>query len=130
MSTDYSWFEKTLGITKRYRVCGTWHYSVSDGYRLLEEEPRRKLFKVTRESLTEDWIEIEGSHRMNPPASTGASEIETAFNVKLPQDIHDFYKLWGGGFLMLSEFHYILSPAEVITYCRWFRGLREEPLLT
>lgn len=132
MATDYSRFDQTLGIVKRYRITGTYHHRVRDGYRCLfykKDEAKRSLFSTVRSEVIGDEyiaLTIEGKHEMNAPVPSGALAIENAMNVKLPRDLHDFYARWGGGYLMLSEFHYILSPSEVVSYCTWLRNVRME----
>ncbi len=115
---DFSWFESTVSIKKRYRLCGTEHYMIHHALKYGQTEscglPIRKFFDVTQDIDNNDIYEIFGSHLMNPGVQTGVKSIEDEFKITLPKSMHEFYRRWGGGFLLLGEYHYLLSPAESI----------------
>ncbi len=79
-------------------------------------------FQVTREPDEHGVYEVAGSHSMSQGVPDGAAAVEKAFGVKLPIEMHDFYRRWGGGYLMLGNFHYLLSPAEIVRVSTEFKA--------
>ncbi|MBM4041715.1 MAG: SMI1/KNR4 family protein [Planctomycetes bacterium] len=119
MGTDFSFFERSIREKRTYRFTCPWHRD-----RLMEPDVRDHLQVLRR---GRHYMEVRGSHVLRPGCPEGVRAVEERFGVKLPGEVHDFYKRWNGGFLLHRELYPILSVQEIILTAVDFRTVRGEP---
>jgi len=119
MRTDFSFFERSIRETRTYRFTCPWHRD-----RLMAADVRDHLQVLRR---GRHYADFQGSHVVRAGCPEGVHAIEERFGVRLPREVHDFYKRWNGGLLLYREIYPVLSVQEIIETAIDFRTVRGEP---
>ena len=125
---DSSGLEKELDLIKKYRIYSAyyWNYqeALEEGSTESEDGlPIKKFFTVTDVHDENEYFDIEGKHCLSEGIQDGAFEVERSIGISLPDDFHEFYRNWGGGWLMTGQYHYILTPEEMVGYVSYLKSL-------
>jgi len=114
---SFEFFERETKKVRRY-------WDVADDYHdILREKPEYggaiRIVPSTRR-----FDIVEGTHAMRPGNPRGLDAVGEAFNVRLPDDAHEFYKRWDGGLLLQGAMCELLKADEIIEENRRIRELR------
>jgi hypothetical protein len=116
---DFVFFERSLHQPRLYRVWSDWEREMVrrlaelDGLDILEE--------------TEDETLIRTVDLMDPGTPDGVKPIEDRFGIRLPRELHEFYRRWNGGVLVYGTIHVLLSVEGIIEATREMREAHEVP---
>jgi hypothetical protein len=119
VALDFAFFERSLHQPRLYRVWSDWEREIVrrladlDGLDILAE--------------TEDETLIRAVNLMDPGTPEGVKPIEERFGIRLPRELHEFYRRWNGGVLVYRTLYSVLSVEDIVTTALELRELHEVP---
>ena len=118
MTTDFSFFESSLKTKRTYRTPYTANVE------MLMDHDEQGVIEMVSESVEE--MVFRATHLLKPGFADGIRSVERKFEVTLPQDMHDFYRRWGSGYLVFLREYRLMPPSEIIEEVISFRTIRKE----
>jgi len=113
-----AFFEKSKAEVRTYST--NWNAPCKT-LRLLGEHG---LLTVVEDGMDEegnDRVVVRGSHMMNPGNPVGLAQVNERFNITLPGDLDQFYRLYNGGYILFRELYRLMPVEQIIEWTLDFR---------
>jgi hypothetical protein len=117
--SGWTFFEQSLLAPRRYKTTAAYYYP------LLKKHDQAGAIRLVQEDTYSTTFDA--NHLLRPGEPAGLSLVEKEFGIRLPEDINEFYKRWGGGLLVFRREYELLAPGEMVRLARELRQIRGEP---